>query len=66
MKYPKGEIVWVSHFDKDGKLRYIVTSKPSRDYYFLYAVENEEFKKLGKGVNPNDLERKFKVHENLG
>lgn len=46
--YPKGEIVWVGHYDKAGNLRYIITSKPARDYYFIYELKDGKFVKLGK------------------
>lgn len=44
--YPKGEIVWVGHYDKDHNLRYITTSKPARDFYFLYELKGGKFAKL--------------------
>lgn len=58
-QYPKGEIVWVGHYDKDNNLRYITTSKPARDFYFLYELKDGKFVKLGKDKNPQDLEKKF-------
>lgn len=54
--YPKGEIVWVGHYDKDGNLRYITTSKPSREYYFLYELKDGKFVKLGRDRSPKVLE----------
>lgn len=57
--YPKGEIVWVGHYGKDRDLRYIITSKPTRDFYFLYAMKAGKFVKLGKDKNPCALEKKF-------
>lgn len=65
MKYPKGEIVWVSYYNMKGELRFIMTSKQARDFYFLYEVIDGEFKKLGKGNNPTKLEEKFNLKENL-
>lgn len=55
--YPKGEIVWVGHYDKDHNLRYITTSRPARD--LLYELKAGKFVKLGKDKNPVDLEKKF-------
>lgn len=57
--YPKGEIVWVGHYDKDSNLRYITTSKPARDYYYLYELKDGKFVKLGKDRNPRALEEKY-------
>ena len=57
--YPKGEIVWVGHYDKDGNLRYITTSKPSREYCFLYELKDGKFVKLGRDRNPKVLEDKY-------
>lgn len=65
-KYPKGETVWAGYYDKDKNLRYIVTSKPSRDFYFLYENENGVFKKLGRAKSPAELETKFKVNKIFG
>lgn len=57
--YPRGEIVWVAHHDKDGSLRYITTSKPARDYYFLYELKDGKFVKLGKNRDPRALEDQY-------
>ncbi len=65
MKYPKGETVWVSYYNSNKELIFIMTSKPIRDYYFLYEVVDGEFKKLGKAKSPTELEEKFKVHEKM-
>ena len=65
-KNPKGEIVWVGHYDINHELRFITTSKPARDFYFLYEVVDGEFVKLGKDKNPKKLEEKFITPEKLG
>lgn len=62
-KYPKGEVVWIGHHNAAGDLMFIVTSKPLRDYYYLYQLVDGAFKKLGRGKDPGELERKFKVDE---
>lgn len=61
MKYPKGETVWVSYYNSDAELLFIITSKAIRDYYFLYEVVDGEFKKRGKAKNPTELEERFNV-----
>jgi len=65
MKYPKGETVWVSYYNSNKELLFIITSKPIRDFYFLYEVVDGEFKKLGKAKNPTELEEKFKVRDKM-
>ena len=61
--YPKGERVWVGYYNRQGELLFILTSKETRDYYFLYAVEDGKFKKLGRAKSPPELEIKFRVNE---
>lgn len=58
VKVPKGEILWETYY-KDGSPAFIVTSKPQRDAYFAYKVEETQLKKLGKAKNPVDLHTKF-------
>lgn len=65
MQYPKGEIVWTGYYNLSHQLRFIITSKPSRDYYFLYEVVDGTFKKLGKAKTPTELEEKFKICDKL-
>ena len=57
--YPKGEIVWVGYCDKDSNLKYIITSKQTRDYYYLYELKDQKFVKLGRDRNPRVLEDKY-------
>jgi len=64
-KYPKGEVVWVSYFNNNHELMYIITSKQPVDYYYLYEVVDDSLKKLGKGKSPLMLEDKFKICVNL-
>ena len=44
---------------------FIVTSKPTRDFYFLYELVDGVFKKLGKAKSPLELEEKFNIHERM-
>ena len=60
LQYPKGEIVWASYYGSDKELQYIVTSKPIRDCYFLYQVDEERLIKLGKAKTPLGLEKYVK------
>ena len=65
IKYPKGEIIWVSYLNRRHGLRFIITSKPIREYYFLYEVVDDEFVKLGKAKTPIELEEKFNISNKL-
>lgn len=63
---PKGEIAWVGYYNKEGAPLFILTSKPSRDFYFLYEVNKDgTLKKLGRAKEPPELEEKYKVHERM-
>lgn len=61
IKYPKGETVWESI--SDGKaVRFIVTSKPSRDYYMLYKVNDDgSVIKIARGKTPAELREKYEL-----
>lgn len=65
-KYPKGEYVWNRYYNVKSELMFIMTAKrESRDFYYLYELEDGVFKKLGKSKSPPELERKFRVDERL-
>lgn len=58
--------MWVRYVDKNQNARFILTSKENqRDFYFLYELVGDSFKKLGKARSPTELEEKFQVHERL-
>lgn len=65
IKYPKGEIVWC-RYCRDGELLFAMTSKPARDFYYLYKREGDGMKKLGRSKDPRELEKKYKVYEEIG
>ena len=66
IKIPKGEKVWVSYLTSDKRLKYIITSKLSKDYYYLYEISDSgEIKKLGRAKSPNDLESTFQVKQKI-
>lgn len=65
LKYPKGEIVWVTYRNTSEEIKYIMTSKPIRDTYYLYELVDGEFKKLGKAKTPPKLEEAYKLNEKL-
>lgn len=45
---PKTERIWVKRITEKGETYYI-TSKDTRDYYFLYKMDGDKAVKLGKG-----------------
>lgn len=59
MEYPAGEKIWEFYNNKHGELAFIMTSKSSREYYFVYELQDGKFVKLGRGQNPRELEKKF-------
>ena len=62
---PKGERGEVDYRDRSGALRYTMTSSPSRDVFYLYAVSGEKTTRLGKGSSPIELEKRFEVAKHL-
>ena len=64
-KYPKGERVWVGYYNSNHELRFILTSKESRDFYFLYELVEGNSRKLGKARSPTELEEKFRVYQRM-
>lgn len=52
----RNEIKWVSGLDKNGNLRYTITSNVDRTWYYIYDKDDN---KLGKAKNPTELEEKY-------
>ena len=66
IKYPKGETVWVTYINRNHGPVCILTSKSTRDYYYLYDVEEDgSLKRLGRARTPTELEKKYSVHEKM-
>ena len=55
-KTSKNEICWVSAYDKERKLKYVITSNKDRSMHYIYDAN---YKKLGSNPNPNVLEEKY-------
>lgn len=53
---PSAEIVWVTITDDLGD-EYVITSKTTRDVYYIYRLEKDKAVKLGKNENPLELEK---------
>ena len=64
-KYPAGEIAWVRYLNKAGETICIITSKESRDCYFLYDLIDGKFVKRGKAKEPPELIEKFNVYKRM-
>ena len=65
IKYPKGEHVWVGYYNRKGELLFIITSKETREWYFLYELADGVFKKIGKAKNPTELTERFHVTDKM-
>ncbi len=66
LKTPKNELAWVRYRDKDGNERFLMTSRPARDLYYLYEVKDGAYVRLGKGARtPKELEDKHRIDERL-
>ena len=54
---PKNEIIWVAYAFED-KIKYVITSLPLRDVYYLCEVnDNKCLKTKKKAKNPMELEK---------
>ena len=64
-KIPKSEIAWVTYLNAKGDPAFIMTSKPTREYYYLYEIlKDGSLFKLGRARSPTELEEKFCTKEN--
>lgn len=66
VKYPKGEEVCVTCYDKNGNKLFLITEKPLMELYFIYEFTGDGLVKLGKGKSPIELEKKFDVRKRMG
>ena len=55
----------MGYYDSHHELRFILTSKDSRDFYSLYELVDGNFRKLGKARSPTELEEKFRVYQRM-
>lgn len=53
---PSNETIWVTITDDLGD-EYVITSKATRDVYYIYRLEKDKAVKLGKNENPLELEK---------
>jgi hypothetical protein len=62
---PKNERLWTTYRNVHNEILLYITSNNSRDTYFLYEVQRNACKKLGKAKTPQELEEKFNIWEVL-
>lgn len=60
-KCPKNELRWTAYTNIDGEIIFRMTSNLSREIYYLYEFIDNEFKKVGRGRTPIELEEKFNI-----
>ena len=66
IKCPKGELLWVTYSNTKGNPVCILTSKPSRDFYYLYEVSPDgSVNKLGRAKTPPELEKRFNIEDRM-
>lgn len=64
-KIPSSEIEWVEYLSREHKPLFLLTSKEQRDFYFLYEILDDGYKRIGKATSPIALEEKYKVIERM-
>ena len=59
LKAPKNETIWAQILN-NGQLTHVITSKATRDIYYLYKVDNDGnlIKTKCKSSDPTELEKK--------
>lgn len=63
---PKNEVSWVTYLNIKGDPVFVITSKSSREYYYLYEIlKDESLVKLGRDRSPAELEKKFHIKERV-
>lgn len=60
---PKDERVWVSYCAPGGAVRYLITSRPARDRYFLWEKTEGGYIRLGKADSPGELAETYSLPE---
>lgn len=65
IKYPAGETVWARYLDRNGETLFVLTSKATRDRYYLYEHKSGKLVKLGAAKEPPELIEKFGVRERM-
>ena len=56
---PRTEKVWLKRTMLDGSVYYITTKELDTSWHYLYKMDGDTAKKLGKARTPNELEDKY-------
>lgn len=64
-KCPKNELKWTVYTNIHEEVVFRMTSNLSREIYYLYELIDNEFKKVGRGRTPIELEEKFNIMARL-
>lgn len=62
----KNEIEWTEYKKLSGEVVGVITSNQSCNVFYFYEFDGNDFKKLGKGNSPPELECKFRIEERMG
>ena len=62
----KNEIEWTEYRNLSGEVIGVITSNQSCSVFFFYEFDSNDFKKIGRGSSPPELEHKFKLKERMG
>lgn len=55
---PKGEILMTTYWN-DGVCHHVITTKGTREYYYLYKNDGGKLAKIAKAQSPVELEQKY-------
>lgn len=66
VKYPKGEDVCVTCYTRDNIPLFLITTKPSTGYFFIYEFTENGLVRLGRSQSPLELEERFDVRKRMG
>lgn len=61
----KNETIVTTYY-KDGTAVGVTTKHNANNLYFFYEFVDNDFKKLGKGNSPSELEEKYDVNKRMG
>ena len=62
----KNERVIVEYGNGKGQVVGVMTINQSGSLYFFYEFDGKDYKKLGKGQNPLELESKYNIKKRMG
>ena len=62
----KNEELVVSYSKRGGPIVGVMTTNQTGSLYFFYEFDGKDYKKLGKGQSPFELEEKFEIKKRMG